>query len=175
MLMCNKHFIVIDLNNTIMLTIVSWYFLEENLSKPIWLSHEQRRGSIVAGLRKMGYWIVVLKLSSDLCETISAQREWVWSASVKLLRKLTNFNILFFVFEMDTNSEVQLLQERIRQLEQHIESLQAQVRGVSKRPKIEFMSEEVVDTNPYRCVLFLFLFFCSCPLGIQNQTVNSSF
>jgi prefoldin subunit 5 len=48
------------------------------------------------------------------------------------------------------DNEIQILQEKIKQLEKQIDSLQAQLGNIPKRPKIDVMSEEVVDTNPYR-------------------------
>jgi ubiquitin-like modifier-activating enzyme 5 len=55
----------------------------------------------------------------------------------------------------DHTEEIQSLQDKIKQLEKQIELLQEQIGNVPRRKKIDTMSEEVVDSNPYSRLMAL--------------------
>lgn len=57
--------------------------------------------------------------------------------------------------QIDLTAENALLKARIAQLEKEMPTV-----GVAVRSKIEEMSSEVVDTNPYRCVCGTWLGYC---------------
>jgi cell division septum initiation protein DivIVA len=47
-------------------------------------------------------------------------------------------------------ASIELLQERIKSLEQQLAEAKSNNAGLPAREKIQQMSSEVVDTNPYR-------------------------
>lgn len=59
-------------------------------------------------------------------------------------------------------STIEELQQRIKVLEQQLEQAKAEKDATPARQRIEQMSSEVVDTNPYRWLfnLFIGVFVC---------------